>query len=63
MVFCPGASISQLQENKLRGQDGPLDLGLRQCLAVRQIALIEERLIEERVGEDGVHERFGTPYR
>jgi hypothetical protein len=36
---------------------------LRQCVAVRRITLVQERLVEKRVGEDGVHDRLGTPYR
>jgi len=30
---------------------------------MRRVALVQERVIEKRVSEDGVHDALGTPYK
>jgi hypothetical protein len=63
MILRPGAGVPQLQQDKLRGHDRLLDLGLCQRVRVRRVTRVQQSLIEKRVGEDGVHEDLETPYR
>lgn len=61
MIFCPGARVSQLQQDKLRRHDRPQGLGLCQGRPARRIAGVQQCLVEKRVGEDGTYEDLETP--
>ena len=61
MVFGPSARVSQLEQNKFRGQNGCRGLVLSHRSQVGWVLGIQQGQIEEGVRKNGSHVLFETP--